>query len=480
MSGTKHGRRTARTAAALVTAITAAGTLAPVGAQDVRAQIRVERPQAWIGISVESRQTWLSGGQSSGPVVVVTAVHPGGPAHRAGFQVGDTLISVNGRPAAPEAMARLQSALTPGSTVSVALRRDGRVRNVSLEAVSRPADELLVTLSPAVRVRLDSAHAAFARHLESGRGSPPVAAYGYRSGDTLHTVFLRRFAGQAGQPPSFFPATGDPAVVAPEGTLVTTWRIAPSASTVDALGEPVLALPDPSTSSPFSSLLVQDARSEELVLRLRDLDERVRKARLTESLRMQELARALDGGRGRIDLDDPVLRRERSTLEALRSEAEAVRTELERLALRTLERPRGSAGGGATQRNVTVSVSPRRGTPVAAGGHAVARLEETSRPLAPYLVGRDRVAGARLTPINPQLGAYFGSERGLLVVDVGGGTPAADAGIEPGDVILSIAGREVSTVDEARLHLAEATPGPEPVAVALLRKGRRLTVVLPQ
>jgi predicted metalloprotease with PDZ domain len=110
---------------------------------------------------------------------------------------------------------------------------------------------------------------------------------------------------------------------------------------------------------------------------------------------------------------------------------------------------------------------------------ALARVEEHRRPLAPYILGKDVIAGAKLAPMNPELADYFGVSRGLLVVDVVDGTLAADAGVLSGDVIVSSGQRGVSTVEELRAVFASAR-GARSVPLTLIRKGRRLQVYVPR
>ncbi|MEK9501542.1 PDZ domain-containing protein [Gaopeijia maritima] len=102
--------------------------------------------------------------------------------------------------------------------------------------------------------------------------------------------------------------------------------------------------------------------------------------------------------------------------------------------------------------------------------------ERTVRPLAPYVAGLNRVAGAEFTPLTGELATYFQAEDGLLVTDVAEGTPAGDAGLTPGDVIIAVRGRRVTTVDQLRsaLSAAESTP-----LLTVLRRGRRLELRLP-
>lgn len=66
------------------------------------------------------------------------------------------------------------------------------------------------------------------------------------------------------------------------------------------------------------------------------------------------------------------------------------------------------------------------------------------------VTGLRAVAGAEFAVINDDLGAYFGVERGLLVTNVAPGTPAAQAGLEAGDVIVKATGRAIDDIDVLR------------------------------
>jgi S1-C subfamily serine protease len=124
-----------------------------------------------------------------------------------------------------------------------------------------------------------------------------------------------------------------------------------------------------------------------------------------------------------------------------------------------------------------------RGVVQAGPTRAPAREEGTSdarsawRPLTPYLVGANRVAGAELRPLDERLGVYFGAERGLLVTDVAEGTPGYASGLRAGDVLRFVDGREVTSVGQVRTTLAGARG---PVELRILRRGRTLELVLPR
>ncbi len=91
--------------------------------------------------------------------------------------------------------------------------------------------------------------------------------------------------------------------------------------------------------------------------------------------------------------------------------------------------------------------------------------------------GERGVAGAELTEVNPGLGEYFGTDRGLLVVRVPEGTPAHRAGLMAGDVIVRAGGRDVRTVADLRTQVS-ASRNREPVPLEILRKRARQTIQL--
>jgi membrane-associated protease RseP (regulator of RpoE activity) len=101
-----------------------------------------------------------------------------------------------------------------------------------------------------------------------------------------------------------------------------------------------------------------------------------------------------------------------------------------------------------------------------------------SRPLSPYLLGQRVVAGAEVTPLNPDLAGYFGGEEGLLVLQVIPGSPAAEAGFVAGDIITRMGDRRVLDVEQARAALERSPRGPIPVT--LVRRGRSVLVDLPR
>ena len=100
----------------------------------------------------------------------------------------------------------------------------------------------------------------------------------------------------------------------------------------------------------------------------------------------------------------------------------------------------------------------------------------TVRPITAGLVGRSFVGGAQLSDLNPRLAEYFGTDRGVLVIDVLGDTPAFRAGLVPGDIVVKVGNTDVASLVAFREALA-AVRG-RGAALSLIRKGEALVVTL--
>lgn len=82
---------------------------------------------------------------------------------------------------------------------------------------------------------------------------------------------------------------------------------------------------------------------------------------------------------------------------------------------------------------------------------------------APRLLSAFRWNGLNLAAVDPQLGRYFGTDRGVLVLSTGD-----LAGLQPGDVIQRVDGKQVGTPREVMDVLREK-PADAKVAIAYLR-----------
>jgi len=83
------------------------------------------------------------------------------------------------------------------------------------------------------------------------------------------------------------------------------------------------------------------------------------------------------------------------------------------------------------------------------------------------------VAGVELVTVNPELGEYFNSSDGALVVHLPEGS---SLGLLPGDVILAIGDRTVEDASHARRILASYRPGEE-ITFRVMRRQREETVL---
>ncbi len=92
--------------------------------------------------------------------------------------------------------------------------------------------------------------------------------------------------------------------------------------------------------------------------------------------------------------------------------------------------------------------------------------------LAHGKVTRGRM-GVTVQDVNQALAESFGLKKpaGALVSSVEGGSPADKAGVQPGDVILSLNGQELASSSDLSQHVADLQPGAR-ATVDVWRKGR--------
>jgi S1-C subfamily serine protease len=146
--------------------------------------------------------------------------------------------------------------------------------------------------------------------------------------------------------------------------------------------------------------------------------------------------------------------------------------------------PGNSGGPLATSRGEIVGVNTAVVLP--AQGICFAIASRTAQQVASALLRDGRIVrgylgvGAQTTPIPRALARAHALAlvSGIQVVSVEPGRPAADAGVEVGDVLVAFAGQPVHGVDDLHRLLGEASIG-RPAALTVLRGARLhdLTVV---
>jgi S1-C subfamily serine protease len=144
----------------------------------------------------------------------------------------------------------------------------------------------------------------------------------------------------------------------------------------------------------------------------------------------------------------------------------------------------GNSGGaivGPDGRVVGISVAyvpPQQGA--VAVGFAIPAATATRVADELLAHGRARHAYLGLQPgeLTPQIAEELQVRRdGVVVYAVASGGPAATAGLRPGDVLTSVAGQKVTTVEELFAALRAHEPG-ESVSIAYVRDGHDQTVRL--
>jgi S1-C subfamily serine protease len=142
--------------------------------------------------------------------------------------------------------------------------------------------------------------------------------------------------------------------------------------------------------------------------------------------------------------------------------------------------PGNSGGALADGQARTVGIN----TAVAGVGLGLAvPINETTTRIVSELIGNGRVrrayigivGGSRSLP--PRLAAELGRDRGIEVVEVVEGSPAAVAGLRPEDLIVEVGGEEVDDVGDLQRLMTGDSIG-RPLTLRIDRGGRTLQVEL--
>lgn len=81
--------------------------------------------------------------------------------------------------------------------------------------------------------------------------------------------------------------------------------------------------------------------------------------------------------------------------------------------------------------------------------------------------------------MNPTLASYYNlsAEEGALIVHINEESPAYNAGLKPGDIIIKIGGTPVKRMEDVRQYIWRKKPG-ETIEIQILRKRQQLTGTL--
>ncbi len=94
---------------------------------------------------------------------------------------------------------------------------------------------------------------------------------------------------------------------------------------------------------------------------------------------------------------------------------------------------------------------------------------------SPIILGQSVMLGAHLAPLNPDLAAVFSVPEGVFVIQVPAGTPASDAGLMGGDIIVRVGDDEVASLTDLRFGLGtrEGT-----IRMQVIRRGQPVEIVV--
>jgi serine protease Do len=85
--------------------------------------------------------------------------------------------------------------------------------------------------------------------------------------------------------------------------------------------------------------------------------------------------------------------------------------------------------------------------------------------------------GIYMQELTPELSQKFGVEKGVLVADVIKDSPADTSGIQAGDIVERVNGKEVSSPLELKNEVLEAEIG-KPITLMIIRQGKKMEIII--
>lgn len=121
---------------------------------------------------------------------------------------------------------------------------------------------------------------------------------------------------------------------------------------------------------------------------------------------------------------------------------------------------------------------------VAPGARVAVTPELPPTPYAPVRIagaigGNQLIAGAVLIPLTADARDGLGIDEGVLVIDVLRGSPALEAGLRAGDVIVAVKGRKVSSIPQLKLILDALPDGARELKVTRRNQKPRIVLLPP-
>ena len=394
----------------------------------------VER--GWMGVGVEVTVLERDRGPANVEVRVVRTVD-GGPAAVAGVVLGDVIRAINGELLTIERWQTFTQNLRPGVDLRLALDRAGRGREVRLTTAPRPS---LPPVPMGLTDHLDSVRTSFQIQLESNRGMWASRDYVrlLMAGDSVEEASTRFLAQTRQNALTYGFRPGSAAdLVAPSRQGSNRYSVVWN---TDA-------------ALPFEYLMLQSPEADSVKMAIIGLRGALNQVIEATQAREREIGEIVElRARELGDRDAQLLR--------LRSDNERVQEDLERLAVRLAEI-------GSNERETRRQAA-----------EFGAELAVSVRPVTAHVVGRNFVGGAQFNDLNPQLGTYFGTDQGVLVIQVLSGTPCDEAGLVPGDVVTHVGDTKIDSVETFRSVLNRVFARRRQADLTLLRRGERVAATL--
>lgn len=397
-------------------------------------------PGGWVGITVDFTLRSIGGQEET--LVVITEVAKGGPAEEAGIRVGDTITHLNGRQVSQRVFSSFRDNLKPGDPVRIMVNRRGMPLEFLVEANEAPPSTMVVgpdarrmvieleTLSGNILKNLDSLRLNFAgTHLDSTTGDVRL--------QILRVPTIKGNEEEVGVRFRIFEPFPETLVVAP--------------------GDFFMA---PEFTMPFQALIVESPATSALKAELAKLGRETTAVRREELSRRRELSATRQGSVEEMVTRDDRIREIRAREASLLAEQQELSARLRRVSEEEMQRhwmelQREQESGLARAREDYDAVMGRLGSPV--------------------IMGQNIMMGAQLAPLSPDLAQYFPVDEGVFVVQVMQGTPASDAGLQGGDVIVRVGGEEVTSLSDLRFGLGNVEG---PLRIRVIRKGNPVEILI--
>jgi hypothetical protein len=364
----------------------------------------------------------------------------------------------------------MSETLEPGDLVRLVVMRDGRPREITVEAASPPAQVVISPNTEQMVIELEALSGNILKSMDSLRVSLGGLKVGEEDGN-LSFQILR------------IPSDSSMA----EGQVRFDFKVQQPFDEPLVFGsEPFYMAPD--VALPFEAMVVESQATAPLKEELAQLRKELTAIRRDELARRRELAAAIQGPIEEVLQQDDRMRelqaqeaqllvRQEQLADHLRevSEAELQRHWVE-VQSRSEEAFFRAQRSRESQRALEEAVSRARREEVERTEEAE-QLRTQSQFLyrSPVIVGQSFFLGAQIAPLNPQLAEYFPVDEGVFVVQVVEGSPAAKAGLQGGDIIVNVAGEDVNSLSDLRFSLS-AFEGP--IQIRVIRKGDPVQIVI--